>query len=217
MAARTGKNTGLIVTLIFFVVAFLVSVILAIMFYTKIEEAKNGQAAAQATLARFVDPGRASDSEYNDIQALARDVDPNMKIVPYLITEMKTAKIIAAGSDTITNEAMRNKLEALGANPGANAIDYAATKSTDLDNALANANLLDADLKALEERIKAGESLQAQIRADMQTSSDRLETQLTKLAADMSAYESSQKSAPGRRAEKRRHHPQGIPGQRERA
>ena len=187
MAVRQTRNTGLIVTLIFFVFLSIVGIALAIVFYSQLNEAKVGAQTAQTELDRFIESGRRSSQEINQYIAAGQRMDPPRKVVSYLEAEVGRLKRLAAGSEAQETSQIESRLRAAGAAEGQSAVEYAEQLRTERDNALRQAAQLGEEIKQTQSRIAELDTVRQRIEADAKAQRDQLAADIARLAAGVSA------------------------------
>ena len=74
MATRTSSGTGVVVSLVVFVLCTVFLLVLTIVFYTGKTKARQDEFAAQTTLAKYV---TREQRQRDAIKALERDANPN--------------------------------------------------------------------------------------------------------------------------------------------
>ena len=188
MARVRGGNTGFAVALVIFGCGFVISLLVAIIFYTKIEEAKAGQAAAEADLADYIsgaETTQASDFKSNDATVFGnmliriRDLEIDLRESNDQITKLTRekgdmddqARLLVNKNDELEKEAAAERKSYLDAmEERKQAIDKAMRENAALQAQLAemqtrlNDFMEDADAAArdriaeLSEQVKALES-----------------------------------------------------------
>jgi len=92
MAVRSGRNTGLILTLVFFVFTTLLAAVLCIVFYSQLEEEQKKTESAKAEMAKFVEPARLQSSEIRELIGVAERQQPATTVTQVLQQEIKLLK-----------------------------------------------------------------------------------------------------------------------------
>ncbi len=102
MAARTTRNTGLIFTLIFFVFLSIVGIALGIVFYTQLDKERVAAAGARDEINKYIESGRRSAPEVQQLLADAKKEDPNRTLVTHLLMTLDRLKRIITGSEQVS-------------------------------------------------------------------------------------------------------------------
>jgi vacuolar-type H+-ATPase subunit I/STV1 len=194
MAVRQSPNTGLIVTLIVFVTAFIVCLVLAIMFYTKIEEHRTAAAAARTELEKFIEPARRNAAEMNQYAAAGQRMQPPRKIVSYLESELNRLKLITAGAD-MDIARIESELQSAGAAEGQNALEVIRQLKTERDSAQQQVAQLQEQIRTVESQIADLQKMRDRIDAAAQAQREQLLADLGKLRQDVESLDAGQKQA----------------------
>lgn len=107
MAIRTGAGTGVIVSLVVFVLATVFLLVLSIVFYAgKIKQMEVAR-DAQDTLSEYVTSAERSSDTFQNMSAVA--ATSRQSVAGYLNAEVEELKRIVSGSPTSTLEQIRNE------------------------------------------------------------------------------------------------------------
>lgn len=195
MAVRQTRNTGLIITLIFFVFISITGIALAIVFYSQLNEAKIAAAGAQTELSKFVEPARRSSPEMNQYIAAGQKSEPPKAVVGYLEAELNRLKRDVAGSENVEVAQIETQLKAAGAAEGQSALDLIQQLKTDQENSRKEAAQLSEQIKAMQTQLAALEKVRDRINADAKAQSEQIAADIAKLQTDVAALDTSRQEA----------------------
>lgn len=112
MAVRTGAGTGVIVSLVVFVITTVALLILTIAFYSGRAEAVEARAAAQDELAKYVRPQQRNQDLFQSLEAAANR--ENQSVAGYLNSQLENTMRFLNGNPTATLEQVRTGLGRFG-------------------------------------------------------------------------------------------------------
>ncbi len=123
--ARSGGGSGSAWALVFFGAGFFICLLLAIVFYTQVSGAKQGEASAKEQLAKFAKPNEQSLPEIETLQA-----DGN-SVVGSLLDERGWLRTVVANDQNKSRPEIEESLKALGLQ-GASLLQEATRLQTEL-------------------------------------------------------------------------------------
>ena len=195
MAVRQTRNTGLIITLVFFVFLSITGMALAIVFYSQLNEAKIAAAGAQTELSKFVEPARRSSPEMSQYMAAGQRSEPPRTVVSYLEAEVKRLKRNLAGSENVEVAQIEARLRQVGAAEGQSALDLIQQLKTDHENSQKQVAQLGEQIKTLQGQVADLQKVRDRIETDAKAQRDRLAADIAKLQADVAALDTSRQEA----------------------
>ena len=169
MAIRSGAGTGVIVSLVVFVLATVFLLVLSIVFYASNREQKELVKTAENNLNIFATSNEQSNDQVQDILALAKE--SNQSVTAYLIGQKEERNLMITGNPNSTTENIRTELGSVFNNntPLAITIDQLQRSANSKDKEI------EAHLIALTEAKNQIASLEEKLNNQMQYSANEVQ------------------------------------------
>jgi hypothetical protein len=151
MAVRTGAGTGVIVSLVVFVIATVSLLVLAIAFYAGLTDAREQQAEAQRALSVYALPQQRNQDLFRTYEAAA--AQRNESVAQHLHNRIEALMRYVDGSPTTTPDQLRAKLVRYGVSDTGVVANVLSDRSRDLQQCEQEVEGLQNQLAGLNRRI----------------------------------------------------------------
>ncbi|MBL4702195.1 MAG: hypothetical protein JKX85_13155 [Phycisphaeraceae bacterium] len=184
MARAGGSSNGSLVAAVLLGIAFLTSMVFAILFYTRIEVAEQSAANNVATLDRFA---RSSERSGNDV---IREImqDASKSVVGHLIDDNAKLKLVILGSSEISTAAVTSEMDNLGIK-GQSLVQEIRRLRTEEQSAKELQDDLNKKYEIASKRASEAETAKNRVESEYQSSVNKLKGQLTQLGKGCLAYQ----------------------------
>lgn len=184
MASKGGGSNGAIVAAILLGLAFAISLIFAILFYTKIEVAQQTAQNATAELDRFA---RGSERSGNDI--IRQMMQDNSKsVVGHFMDDNGKLKQIIIGSSESSTDAINAEMENMGIK-GQSLVQEVRRLRAEEQSAKELQDELNKKYETATKRASEAETAKNRVETEYRASVDKLKSQLDKLEKDYTAFQ----------------------------
>jgi len=203
MAARRagGGATGLVIATILFAILFVVSTVLAIVFYTQIAAAENKAEQLEDQMAKLVTDDQL---EGPLVSAMLNDPEAAGTLVAKLVNERNQLADLITGDEGDRPEQITAKLQAdaVGWTPGEILNQKLASYKANMEAALAAQKKLASDLEDARDKVNAAAAANKEANAVFLTAKDNLKSNVTELQSSISQFK-EQAAAETRKLEER--------------
>lgn len=187
MARAGGGSNGSLWAAVLLGIAFLTSLVFAILFYTKIEVAEQTAQNAAVQLDRFVRP---SERNGNDL-ITAKLQNTQQSVVGQMLAENSKLKQIITGQTESPIEGIEQQLESLG---NSNLIAEIQRMRQEEQSSREEIESLRKTNASSEKRASDAETAKNRVETDYRNSVDNLKNQLAKIEKDYDAYQNKAQS-----------------------
>jgi len=179
MVTRSTTGTGVVVSLVVFVLCTVFLLMLTIVFYTGQTKAVEERKEAVATLARYVTKEQRNREA---VKAIEADVNPKRgeSVVRYLLEKNEAIMKYVAGNRTATLESTQDQFKRMGVAEGSSVRDALQQQSRDLNSRQTEIEGYKTKLSAREAEINEIETRMERLKKDHQ---QELDAVIGKIAA----------------------------------
>ncbi|MFK7959036.1 MAG: hypothetical protein AB8G96_00800 [Phycisphaerales bacterium] len=178
MAVRSGAGTGVIVSLIVFIVLTVSMLVLAIVFYSGQTDALEAQKKAEDSLSTYVRANERGTDRFNGFEASATG---NTSVSGYLASRYDELSAYVTGGESATLESIQANLQRLGVDPGLGV-------QGSLSGMNRRANDLSAQIESLQSSLDDAEQQVAESESALRNTRTAHSEEKEALAAEISDY-----------------------------
>ncbi len=176
MAVRTGAGTGVIVSLVVFVLTTVALLVLTIVFYTAKTKEMEAKANAIAALEVYARQNQRSSDLFKNFESEAKS--RNQSVAQYLNERYESAMEFVAGSRTMTLDQLRTNMSRYGVPQQGSIASHMQAMYRDLNASQTQINGLNEQLASLTNEIQAKEQQIAQLKQSHQQEMDAIEARI---------------------------------------
>lgn len=176
MAVRSGSGTGVVVSLVVFVIVTVCLLVLTIVFYSGRTDARQAQSEAETALAKYVQPAQRSNDMFKRIEASAGRQSVSM----HLVNQYEELMAFVDGNPKTDLAGLQARTERFGAKGGKSLMN--AIQEMDRNLSTANADL-ESRSALLASKDKQLDELKAQMDALKQNHTREVESMQSQISA----------------------------------
>lgn len=184
--ARSGVS-GYAVGLVIFVILFVITLLLSIVFYTQLNGSRTAEQSAKGKLATFVRPNEQTIPE---VAARVQEVRNAGSVVRQLLDENAELKALTTGDGQATIDTIKNQMASREMADGQNFIAEIDRQLAELTAAQASIQRLEQDLEEARNSVTAAQEARNQALATFTQAEAELRATFDGLESDFQAYQS---------------------------
>lgn len=184
MAVRSGAGTGVVVSLVVFVIITICLLILSIVFYTGQTDAREAQAEAETTLAKYVKPAQRSNDMFQRIEAAAG----SQSVAMHLLNQYEELMAYVDGNPKTDLAGLQARAERFGVEQGETLMGTMQSMDRELGSLQSQ---LDTNKELLADKDQQLDEMNARIEAlkrNQQAEIDSLQSQIDAYASEAERY-----------------------------
>jgi uncharacterized protein YeeX (DUF496 family) len=184
MAVRSGSGTGVVVSLVVFVIITVCLLVLTIVFYSGQTESRETQAAAEAALARYVQPAQRSNDMFKRLEASAGRQSVSM----YLVNQYEELMSFVDGNPKADLPGVRARAQGYGIGEGDSLLGGLAAADRELRNRQSEIETKDSLLAQKDQELDEFNARTEALKNSHQQEIDSMTSQISAYADEADRY-----------------------------